>query len=446
MGRQSTVRLLAFTLLSLLLYIWIGYATKRTDFSQLVLLFGLLSALYILALCKKVFDTQFTLVIGAAILLRISLLFMTPNLTDDYFRFIWDGLLFTHGYNPYLSVPSQFIYGSPAVPGITSSLYAGLNSPDYYTVYPPVCQFIFGLSAKIAGDNILGNLIIIRLVILVAEFGTIISLYKLAGKLSWSPKAIAIYAFNPLVILELTGNLHLEAVMLLFIVLSIYLLVAGRQIYAGLSFGLAIGIKLLPLVFLPLLIKRLGLAKTFIFYAIVGAIIAVLFLPFCSADLIPDLFSGLQLYLQRFEFNAGLYYLLRWIGYQFAGYNMISSLGIILASLTFLIIIAIATKEKKVTWLSLFKSMLMCLTAYFLLATTVHPWYITSLVLISLFTSYRYPIIWSLIIIVSYASYRTVPYSENIWLVSAEYVILLSYMGFETYRHLSNKPIGDTTE
>jgi alpha-1,6-mannosyltransferase len=445
MYRQRAFRLIAFTLLSLPFYIWIGYATVRTDFFQLCLVFGLISTLYILALYKKVFDAQFLLVLGGAMLLRISLLFMTPNFTDDYFRFIWDGLLFTHGYNPYFSIPSQFIQGSPAVPGITSNLFAELNSQNYHTVYPPVCQFIFGLAAKIAGGNILGNIIVIRLVILMAEFGTIIFLYKLASKLSWSSKAIAIYAFNPLVILELTGNLHLEAVMLLFIVLSIYLLVASRRIYAGLFFGLAVGVKLLPLIFLPLLIKRLGLAKSIIFYAIVGATMAVLFLPFYSADLIPGLFSSLRLYFQRFEFNASFYYMLRWIGYQFAGHNIISNLGIFLASLTFFTIIAIAVTEKKVTWLSLFKSMLMCLTVYFLLATTVHPWYITSLVLVSLFTSCLYPIIWSIVIIVSYAAYRTVPYSENLWLISVEYVILFSYMGYEIFKHF-HQPLSDATE
>ncbi len=445
MGRQSTVRLIALTLLSLPLYIWIGYATVRTDFFQLLLLFGILSALYVLALYKKAFDAQFPLVLGAAMLLRISLLFMTPNLTDDYFRYIWDGLLSTNGYNPYLSIPSQFIQGVPTVPGITNSLYTGLNSADYYTVYPPVCQLVFGLAAKIAGGNTLGNIIIIRLIILVAEFGIIIFLNKLAGKLSWSPRAVAIYAFNPLVIIELTGNLHLEAVMLFFLVLSIYFLVINKQIYAGFGFGLAVGTKLLPLIFLPLLIKRLGLVKSIIFYAIVGATLSVLFSPFYSADLIPDLFSGLSLYFQRFEFNASFYYIIRWIGYQFTGHNMISILGLVLASITFLIIIAIAVTEKKVNWLSFFKSMLMCLTVYFLLATTVHPWYITSLLLVSLFTSYRYPIVWSLAIILSYAAYRSVPYSENLWLVSVEYVILLSYMGYELYRHL-HQSINNTTE
>jgi alpha-1,6-mannosyltransferase len=446
MDRRSTVQIIVFTLLSLSGYIWIGYGTVRSDFVQLVVLFGFLSGLYILALYRKIFDVGFPLILGSAMLLRASLMFMTPNLTDDYFRYIWDGLLFFHGYNPYLILPSQFIQNAHIVTGVTNSLYAGLNSPDYYTVYPPVCEFIFGLSAKLAGGNILGNIIVIRLVILLAEFGVIIFLHRLSSKLAVLPNVVALYAFNPLVTIELTGNLHLEAVMLLFLVLAIYLLVLKKQVYAAVSFGLAVGVKLLPLIFLPLLIKRLGLAKSMIFYVTVGATVVVLFLPFYSVDLIPNFFSSLRLYFQTFEFNASLYYLLRWIGYQLTGYNIIATLGIVLAIATFLTIIVIAVREKTVTWLSLFQGMLMCLTAYFLLATTVHPWYITSLVLVSLFTSYRYPIVWSAVIILSYSAYRTVPYSENLWLVAVEYVVVLSCMGYELFRNISSKNVGHAIE
>ena len=439
MDRRSAVQITVFTLLSLFGYIWIGYGTVRIDFGQLLILFGFLSILYILALQRKLFNIGFPLIIGSAMLLRASLLFMTPNLTDDYFRYIWDGLLFTHGYNPYLVLPSQFINSSHFVTGITESLYAGLNSPNYYTVYPPVCEFIFGLSAKLAGDNILGNVIIIRLVILLAEFGVIIFLRRLVSKLALSPNVIAIYAFNPLVIIELTGNLHLEAVMLLFLVLAIYLLVLKKQLYAALSFGLAVGVKLLPLIFLPLLIRRMGLTKSIIFYAIVGTTLVVLFLPFYNTDLIPNFLSSLRLYFQTFEFNASLYYVLRWVGYQIAGYNIVAILGTALAVAAFIIIITIAVLEKTITWLSLFQSMLMCLTAYFLMVTTVHPWYITSLVLISLFTSYRYPIVWSAVIILSYAAYRTVPYSENLWLIAVEYIVVLSCMVYELFRNISGR-------
>jgi hypothetical protein len=434
MDKRRAIWLVTILLLSLLGYIWLGYGTVRTNFGQLVALYAFLSGLYLLALFRKVFDVRFPIFLGAALTLRVSLMFMTPNLTDDYFRYIWDGLLFTHGYNPYLVLPSAFIHSSQTVPGITTALYEGLNSPNYYTVYPPLCQFLFALSTKLAGGSILGNVVIIRLVVLLAELGTIILLYKLASKLAVSPNLIAIYAFNPLVIIELTGNIHLEAVMLFFLVLAVYLLVKERYLYAAVSFGLAVGAKLLPLIFLPLLIKRLGVKKSLIFYAIVAGTFIVLLVPFFNVNLMANFFSTIGLYFQKFEFNASIYYLLRWIGYQVAGYNMIAVLGIVLAAATLAAIIAIAVREKVVTWQSLFQSMLMCGTAYFLLATTVHPWYITSLVLLSVFTSYRYPIVWSVLIILSYAAYRTVPYSENLWLVAVEYIGVFGWMGYELVR------------
>src|SRR4030042_5595450 len=105
MDRRSAVQITVFSLLSLFGYVWIGYGTVRSDFGQLLILFGFLSILYILALQRKLFNIGFPLIIGSAMLLRASLLFMTPNLTDDYFRYIWDGLLFAHGYNPFLILP-----------------------------------------------------------------------------------------------------------------------------------------------------------------------------------------------------------------------------------------------------------------------------------------------------------------------------------------------------
>jgi len=435
MSKRKAIWLVAFLSLSILGYIWIGYGTTRENFGQLLLLYAFLSGVYLLAVLRKVFDVRFSILLGTALILRLSLIFMVPNLTDDYSRYIWDGLLFARGYNPYIILPSEFIHSLQEVPGITAALYEGLNSPDYFTVYPPLCQFIFGFAAKLFGGNVLGNIVVIRVVILLAELGTIVFLHKLTRKLSVSPSVVAVYAFNPLVIIELTGNIHPEALMLFLLVLAVYFMVLGRQPYAAVGFGLAITVKLLPLIFLPLLIKRLGLIKSLVFYAIVGGIFIVLFIPFINTDLIANYSSTLGLYFQKFEFNASIYYLMRWLGYQLTGYNTIAVLGVVLAIATFVIIIVITLREKVVTWQSLFQSMLMCGSVYFFLATTVHPWYITTLVLLSLFTGYRYPVVWSVLIILSYAAYIAVPYSENLWLVALEYIGVVGWMGYELFKN-----------
>jgi len=434
MNKQKKIWLIAFVLLSVLGYVWVGYGVTRTDFIQLLILYALIFGLYLFALFRKIFEVNLPILLLAALLLRLSLLFMTPNLTDDYFRYIWDGILSSNGYNPYLFLPSEFVNSQQMITGNMTAIYEQLNSPNYYTVYPPVCQLLFFLSNKIAGGDALSNIIILRIAVLFAEFGTIIFLYKVTCKFGTSPGLISIYAFNPLVIIELTGNLHFEAFMLFFLILSIYLLVQQKPTFAAICFGLAIGVKLIPLIFLPFLIKRLGIIKSLIFYSIVGVTLAILFMPFCNTGMIADFISSIGLYFQKFEFNASIYYLFRWIGYEVAGYNIIASLGIILAIAVFVIIITLTIKERVTTWQSFFQSMLICLTVYYILATTVHPWYITSILLVSIFTRFRYPLVWSLFIVLSYAAYQSVPYSENLWLVSFEYIALAGWVVYELRR------------
>ena len=412
-------------------YIWLGYFTARTNFVQVIAIFSGLFGLYVLALRSRIFDDNLKIILGVALAFRLALLFMTPNLSDDYFRFVWDGLFTAHGYNPYLIMPSTFIHGPETVTGISPALYAHLNSPDYYSVYPPLCQYIFGLSAKINGANLAANIVTMRAFILLAESGSIILLYKLAKKLEFPPYLISIYAFNPLVIIELTGNLHFEAVMIFFLLLAVYLLITGRQVWSAASFALAVGTKLVPIIFLPLLIKRIGWARSLRYFAIVGAGMLLLFSPFLNSQSIRHFISSLGLYFQKFEFNASIYYLVRLIGYQITGYNIIAVSGIVLGAISVSIILAIAFREKVVNWPWLLSNMLFCATVYFFFATTVHPWYLTTLVMLAVFTGYRYPLVWSFMVMLSYAAYRTFPYAENLWLVAIEYSVVAGWLAYE---------------
>ena len=432
MTKQRTLQA-AFVLFSLAGYVWLGYFTSRTSFIQVLLLYFFLFALYLLIVHLGTFSNNWKIAIGAALFLRLSLLFMTPNLSDDYFRFIWDGLLFSHGYNPYLILPSTLMQGGQTVPGIDPGLYGHLNSQNYFSVYPPVCQFIFGLSAKIWGANLLANIIFLRLLILAAEFGTLTFLIKTAKLLGFPPSSVLLYAFNPLVIMELTGNLHPEAFMIFFLLLSVFLLVRGRQIHWALSFALSIGVKLLPLIFLPLLIKRLGLRKSLVYFVVVGAAVLLLFAPFLSVQSLSNFLSGLSLYFNVFEFNAGLYYIARWVGYLIKGYDTIAVTGVVLAFISLIAIIAIAWREKRADWMTIFSGMLFCLTAYLLCATIVHPWYLTPLVALSVFTRYRYAFVWSGLIVLSYSAYQAIPYSENLWLIGLEYSGLAACMVWEFF-------------
>ena len=81
----------------------------------------------------------------------------------------------------------------------------------------------------------------------------------------------------------------------------------------------------------------------------------------------------------------------------------------------------------------LFTSMLFAVSIYLLFSTTVHPWYLTIPLMLSIFTSFRYIIIWTLVIILSYVAYSNPEYQENLWLVALEYLAVASYFMLELF-------------
>ncbi len=413
-------------------YIFLGYFTQRTNFIQFIILFGLLITGYIFINITNPDESLIKKGIVISVLFRFSLLLMLPNLSDDYFRFIWDGRLFAHGINPFTVMPSSFIRSDEALStGLGQDLFSSMNSQEYYTIYPPVLQFIFRLSTILFPTNILGAVVIMRLIIIAAEAGSIFLLDSILRKLQLPLKNVLLYALNPLVIIELSGNLHFEALMIFFLLLSVHLLWRKQLIIAAFIFALAVCSKLLPLMFLPLLIKQIGIKKSIQFYLICGISCILLFAPFVDRQFLSDISSSLQLYFQKFEFNASIFYIIRWIGFQTHGYDVIGISGILLSFITTAAIIIFSAFQKRKGIVPFFNGMLFCITSYFIFTTTVHPWYITTLVALCTVTTIRFPLVWSGLIVLTYFAYRSVPYSESMLIVATEYFFLFLYMLYE---------------
>jgi len=418
-----------FLLLSGVGYYVLAYQTPREYFFQLLSLFTFLFAAYFVVykfFCKS----HFKYLLIAGILFRIILLFSVPNLSDDVYRFIWDGRLAANGINPFSHLPIE-IMQMPPVSGITKALFVQLNSQHYYTVYPPILQGVFWLAAKLFPLNVFAAIVFLKCIIFLAELITFFLLLQLLNNLSLPKQMSLLYFLNPLVITELTGNVHFEGLMIVFVLLSFLLLLKSNWQGSAIFLGLGIATKLIPVLFLPLIVIRLGWKKGLIYSVITGITTLILFALVFDIATIQNLLASVDLFIRRFEFNASFYYVVRWIGTLIKGYNIIAIAGPILYLLATGIILLISFRNKKNTGQPNFVTALFIITTWYLLSTTVHPWYICLPVALLIFTPYRYAIIWSLTATLSYSAYQFNPVQENLWFIGTGYIFMIGYAWWE---------------
>lgn len=419
--------------LSLLGYVWLGYFMPRTESWQVLGLFAALFGGYAWAMKKYHSERQlWPWLVGVAFVFRLALLGATPSLSDDFYRFFWDGHLLVVGKNPYLILPSNH----PDWP-----LFGQLNSPNYFTVYPPLHQALTALGPWLFPGSLLMQIVVLRLEIVLAETATVWLMSRLLDRYGMPRANALLYALNPLVVVELTGNLHLEGVMIFFLLGAVLLFEKSRWLASALSWGAAVAVKLVPLAFLPLLVRRLGWERAVGYTAVVGAVNALLFAPFFSWTLVENVASSLNLYFQKFEFNASVYYLVRAVGYRLVGYNVIQNAGPLLAAVALLLMGFVIRWQNRQpdSGSTFFKAILLLHTTYLAFATTVHPWYVTSLVGYAVFTPFRYAVVWSALVVLSYTAYGATEVQENSWLIALEYVVVYFWLFAERGAFLRTK-------
>jgi hypothetical protein len=363
-------------------------------------------------------NERFLLSLG--IMIRTGLLLTLPILSDDIYRFLWDGYLLKNGIHPFNELPGYYL--DKNLHGLNQALFNVLNSQTHFTVYPPINQGIFWVAVNVS-DNWLISTNVIRVFLFAADIGAFIYLRKLLILKQKTSSWAMLYFLNPLLILEGVGNLHFEGMVIFFLMACLYHFEKLHIRHAAVHLGLAIGTKLLPLIFLPyFLFKEIGKRKL-TFTLIASSVGALTLLPLLSASFIAGMKDSLGLYFQQFEFNASIYYLLREIGFMITGYNEIAIIGPWLSAASAIAIISISILGVRRHWAPE-KVLLFVLTAHLMLSMTIHPWYILPLVALGLLSGYFYPLIWSLMIFVTYAGYATVEYDLSMWLITLEYLIV----------------------
>lgn len=425
---------LLMVLASLIFYVSFAYSLERSDFVKLLSLYAALFFLFYKLV--KLNSENFKFLFWTGIALRAVFIFSIPNLSQDFYRFIWDGRVLIQGINPYLHTPDSFeSLGMSIQQSFELINGMGALNASNYSNYPPVLQFCYAIAAFVGGQSILSSVVVLRLTLIAADIGTLYFGKKLLEKLKLPTHQIFWFFLNPFIIIELTGNLHFEGVMAFFLVGALYFLANKKWFLSAVFFGLSVTTKLIPLLFLPLFLsyfisqfpsKFIALKNLTFYYVMVLVTVLVLFIPFLSEAFIENFSATLSLYFTSFEFNASVYYLIRWIGFETVGWNIIGTVGKILplAVVVFLLNLSFFKRAKNLSQLLIL--MLFGVGFYYLLSTMVHPWYLVVPLVLSLFTPYRFMLVWSLMIVLSYSAYPANGFQENLWLVGLEYLVVIS--------------------
>lgn len=408
-----------------------GYLIDRTQSLYLISIAAASFFSFYILTTNKAIDLKALLFF--AVFCRVIFMFSIPVLSDDYFRFLWDGHLINDGINPFLALPSSLKTSPELVDKqLMGFLFTHMNSPDYFSVYPTVMQAIFSFATWLYPDSIMGPVILFHFVIILGEVGTLFLGIKILRLLQLPERNILWYALNPLVIIELSGNLHFEALMILFLAAAVFLLLKNKPIGSGICLGFAVGVKLLPLIFLPFVFKAFRRNKRLAFVISCLITMALLFSYFFSKVFVNHFSQSVALYFHKFEFNGSVYKILRWAGYVITANNIIWVLGVALPIIVLCITGWLYFRQKYEAPMPAIRYLFLSLTAFFVMASIVHPWYLTTLIFLNIFLSYRFIFIWSATIFLSYFAYHQHPYEESTWISFAEYLPVFILLIIET--------------
>jgi alpha-1,6-mannosyltransferase len=310
---------------------------------------------------------------------NIEFLRVPAGADDDIHRYVWDGRLQRLGYNPYLVVPSD-----PAAKGLHTPETRTLNNPDLPSPYPAGAQLFFRAVTAIQESTFA-----LKVAFVICEFAIVFVLLDLLRSSRQGAHLVLAYVWNPLLAIEVAGSGHIDIVGALVLVVSAAALMRRWRATAAAALGLAIAVKLLPVVLLPLYWKRVRIRDA----ALGAAVVGLLYVPFLHHGRIP--IGSLGTYVQSFRFN----------GPVFAALDRVAPPQL-LAGLAVLVGLVTATWLRRAAPESSPGQFAWPMAASLLGAPVVFPWYLLGLLPFLTSASTLLIIIWTVSIIPVYVQWH----------------------------------------
>ena len=333
------------------------------------------------------------LLIGGGI--RALMFFSTPILEVDFNRYFWDGAVTASGFNPYAYSPEEIlssangiaVTGQQIPDGLTKlatspgSTIENVNHSYLRTIYPPITQAIYALSYWISPWSMPAW----RFILLCFDVITLLLIFNLLRYLNLSPIWASIYWLNPLLVKEIFNSGHMDILILPFL-LSAFLFSFQQRPYWAMAFlALAIGVKVWPVVLLPLFLRPLlpDYKQAARALTLFGGICLILFLPIFLTGL--DEGSGFNAYSNRWQLNdtffkvtLGVSFL--WLkitgGPEWEIYALARRITLVITAAWILTI----TFKKSESPQNTLDQALLIIAGMYLISPTQFPWYVVWLV------------------------------------------------------------------
>ena len=303
-----------------------------------------------------------------AIVLRVAVLPMEPG--DDFWRYLWEGRIQQHGFNPYVESPD-----SARLESLRDAGWGKINHPKSPAIYPPATEMVFAALARVvpATAQSPGSVLLFKIVFVLADLATVVLLLRLIGGED-RHRVAAWYAWNPAVVFACAGAGHFDSLLLVTLTAAVLLLhraTAGDparpawswSLASAACLGLAIAFKLIPIFLLPVWLFALRRRAAALLLSI--GIPAALTLPYGGPSVVLE---PLLAFTRITRFNDLVWGWIEAVTVRNPyGRNWPFTLALVLA-------VSVIVWKFRADWR---RSALWGLGAALLLSPVLHPWYVT---------------------------------------------------------------------
>ena len=330
---------------------------------------------------------------------------------NDIWRYLWDGHVGARGVNPYYLEPRSTgldtLADTAADNTVWADIRANVNHPDIPTIYPPLAQGVFRLAHAIAP----GSVFAMKLLLVGFDLFTVLLIALTLRALNQPVTNIVLYAWNPLVIKAIAASGHVDSVLAMLLVATVYFLVRGSRSIAAVTWALSILVKVSPIVLLPFLLVRLGWRRT----ALGLAVLVIGYAPYLDRK--GTAFAGLRIFASEWQFNSGFFSLVEWLAAPFTSDPILAAKVTATVIFLTLVIWLICRDDMQDSTFALCS--VTALGGLLVLGPTVMPWYLVSLVPLAVLARSSAWIQFSPLVCIAF--FVMINGTERPWLLCIEY-------------------------